>query len=95
MFPVNEKWHSLLLKAVSGIPHVKAGDSVSWHCDVIHSVAPSRTRRTGATSCSSPPPLTGSSPTDPAEDYEHTWNNRFTPEQLNDTGRGVQVPEPA
>jgi Protein of unknown function (DUF1479) len=40
VFPANEKWHSLLLEALSGIPDVKAGDSVWWHCDMIHSVAP-------------------------------------------------------
>ena len=39
-FPVNAKWHSWLLEALSGIPDVKAGDSVWWHCDMIHSVAP-------------------------------------------------------
>ena len=27
-------------EAVAGIPDVKAGDSVWWHCDMIHSVAP-------------------------------------------------------
>jgi hypothetical protein len=40
VFPAGEKWHSLLLRAVSGIPDVQAGDSVWWHCDMIHSVAP-------------------------------------------------------
>jgi len=40
VFPVLERWHSLLLRAVSGIPDVRAGDSVWWHCDLIHSVAP-------------------------------------------------------
>ncbi len=39
-FPVSAKWHSLLLEALTGIPDVKAGDSVWWHCDMIHSVAP-------------------------------------------------------
>jgi hypothetical protein len=39
-FPVGERWHSLLLQALSGIPDVRAGDSVWWHCDVIHAVAP-------------------------------------------------------
>ena len=39
-FPANETWHPLLLEALSGIPDVKAGDSVWWHCDMIHSVAP-------------------------------------------------------
>ena len=40
VFPASEQWHSLLLRAVSGIPDVRAGDSVWWHCDMIHSVAP-------------------------------------------------------
>src|SRR3954464_7565160 len=40
---------------------------------------------------------TGSSPTDfPAEHYERDWPNRFTPGQLNDTGRrGLGLPCPA
>jgi hypothetical protein len=40
VFPATEKWHPLLMKALSGIPDVRAGDSVWWHCDMIHSVAP-------------------------------------------------------
>jgi hypothetical protein len=40
VFPANEKWHPLLMEALSGIPDVRAGDSVWWHCDMIHSVAP-------------------------------------------------------
>ncbi|NUQ32452.1 MAG: DUF1479 domain-containing protein [Dermatophilaceae bacterium] len=40
VFPASEKWHPLLLEALSGIPDVRAGDSVWWHCDMIHSVAP-------------------------------------------------------
>jgi hypothetical protein len=39
-FPANEKYHAPLLPALSGIPDVRAGDSVWWHCDMIHSVAP-------------------------------------------------------
>src|SRR4029453_13296727 len=39
-FPPLGRWHALLLRAVSGIPDVRAGDSVWWHCDMIHSVAP-------------------------------------------------------
>ncbi|MCW2803257.1 MAG: hypothetical protein QOF52_2332 [Propionibacteriaceae bacterium] len=39
-FPANQKWHSILMEAVSSIPSVKPGDSVWWHCDMIHSVAP-------------------------------------------------------
>ncbi|KAB8149766.1 DUF1479 domain-containing protein [Raoultella ornithinolytica] len=40
VLPVSEKWHPLLIKALSSIPALNAGDSVWWHCDVIHSVAP-------------------------------------------------------
>ena len=39
-FPVSERWHSVLLPAISAIPSVQPGDSVWWHCDMIHSVAP-------------------------------------------------------
>ena len=39
-FPVNDTWHSFLLPALTAIPDVAAGDSVWWHCDLIHSVAP-------------------------------------------------------
>jgi hypothetical protein len=40
VYPVNETWHPLLTRAFAGIPDVQAGDSVWWHCDVIHGVAP-------------------------------------------------------
>jgi len=40
VLPVSEKWHPLLIKALTSIPALEAGDSVWWHCDVIHSVAP-------------------------------------------------------
>jgi len=40
VFPASTTWHPLLMEAVSGIPDVQAGDSVWWHCDLIHSVAP-------------------------------------------------------
>jgi hypothetical protein len=40
VFPANEKWHPLLMQAVTGIPDVRAGDSVWWHCDMVHGVAP-------------------------------------------------------
>jgi hypothetical protein len=40
VFPASEEWHPLLLQALSGIPDVQAGDSVWWHADLIHSVAP-------------------------------------------------------
>ena len=39
-FPANHKWHGILLRAVSAIPSVQPGDSVWWHSDMIHSVAP-------------------------------------------------------
>jgi hypothetical protein len=39
-FPVNERFHSLLTPALSGIPDVEPGDTVWWHCDLIHGVAP-------------------------------------------------------
>jgi hypothetical protein len=45
VFPANEKWHPLLMEALSGIPDVRAGDSVWWHCDMIHSVAPVRNQQ--------------------------------------------------
>lgn len=40
VLPVNEKWHPHLIKGLSSVPALEAGDSVWWHCDVIHSVAP-------------------------------------------------------
>ena len=40
VLPVTERWHSLLLAASSAIPDVRAGDSVWWHSDMVHSVAP-------------------------------------------------------
>jgi hypothetical protein len=39
-FPVTDQWHPLLRRALTGIPDVRAGDTVWWHCDLIHSVAP-------------------------------------------------------
>jgi hypothetical protein len=40
VYPVSEKWHPLLTRAFGGIPDIRAGDSVWWHCDVVHGVAP-------------------------------------------------------
>ncbi|HHS7808950.1 DUF1479 domain-containing protein [Pseudomonas putida] len=40
VLPVSAQWHPLLIEGLSPIPDVQAGDSVWWHCDVIHSVAP-------------------------------------------------------
>jgi Gig2-like len=45
VFPANDTWHPLLLQALAGIPDVKAGDSVWWHCDMIHSVAPVKSQK--------------------------------------------------
>ena len=38
--PITEKYHSVLLPALSPIPTVEPGDTVWWHGDVIHSVGP-------------------------------------------------------
>ena len=40
VFPALEKWHAPLLEGLSGIPDVGPGDSVWWHSDMIHAVAP-------------------------------------------------------
>jgi hypothetical protein len=45
VFPASETWHPLLMQALSAIPDVRAGDSVWWHCDLVHSVAPVRNQR--------------------------------------------------
>ena len=45
VFPASDRWHPLLMEALSGIPDVQAGDSVWWHCDMIHSVAPVKNQR--------------------------------------------------
>ena len=37
--PITEKYHSILLPALTSIPAVEPGDTVWWHGDVIHSVA--------------------------------------------------------
>jgi hypothetical protein len=39
-FPVSARWHEPLLPALTGLPDIQAGDTVWWHCDMIHSVAP-------------------------------------------------------
>jgi len=105
VFPANETWHALLLQAVSGIPDVKAGDSVWWHADMIHGVDPVTDQKGWGNVMYIPaapwcprneayaPSVreafrTGSSPSDfPAEHYERTWDNRFSFDDLNETGR--------
>jgi hypothetical protein len=36
--PINERWHPLLMPALTPIPAVEPGDTVWWHGDMIHSV---------------------------------------------------------
>ncbi|QHM76472.1 hypothetical protein C7M52_02448 [Mixta theicola] len=40
VLPVSQQWHPHLIAGLCSIPALQAGDSVWWHCDVIHSVAP-------------------------------------------------------
>ena len=105
VFPASEKWHPLLIEALSGIPDVKAGDSVWWHCDMIHSVAPIQDQQGWGNVMYIPAApwcernaayaetvreafATGSSPSDfPEEHYEREWTDRFTVDELNETGR--------
>ncbi len=35
---VNEQYHSPLIKALSSIPVMEPGDTIFWHCDVVHAV---------------------------------------------------------
>lgn len=42
VFPASSTWHPDLVNEAVGIPDLRAGDSVWWHCDMIHSVAPVR-----------------------------------------------------
>ena len=42
--PIGERWHSVLLPALSPIPAVEPGDTVWWHSDVIHCVADDTTK---------------------------------------------------
>ncbi|MFI5959082.1 DUF1479 domain-containing protein [Cryptosporangium sp. NPDC051539] len=105
VFPAGSRWHPLLIEALTGIPDVAAGDSVWWHCDMIHSVAPvedqvgwgnvmyipaapwcPRNERYAASVREAF--VTGSSPSDfPEEHYERTWPNRYSVDDLNETGR--------
>lgn len=105
VLPVSEKWHPLLIEALTSIPALEAGDSVWWHCDVIHSVAPVDNQQGWGNVMYIPAaPMceknlayakkvkealeTGASPGDfPREDYEKTWQDRFTVNDLNIHGR--------
>jgi translation initiation factor 1 (eIF-1/SUI1) len=35
---INPQYHSLLIEALSSIPLMEPGDTVFWHCDVVHAV---------------------------------------------------------
>ncbi|SNY76763.1 DUF1479 domain-containing protein [Enterobacter sp. CC120223-11] len=105
VLPVSEKWHPLLIKALSSIPALEPGDSVWWHCDVIHSVAPVTDQQgwgnvmyiPAAPMCEKNLAYAqkvkvalekGASPGDfPREDYEATWEDRFTLDDLNEHGK--------
>ncbi len=105
VLPVSEKWHPLLIEALTSIPALEAGDSVWWHCDVIHSVAPVEDQQGWGNVMYIPAaPMceknlayakkvkaaleTGASPGDfPREDYETTWQDRFTLDDLNIHGK--------
>jgi hypothetical protein len=39
---VTQQWHPLLLRGYTVIPDLQPGDSVWWHCDLIHGVQPVR-----------------------------------------------------
>lgn len=105
VLPVSEKWHPLLIEALTSIPALDAGDSVWWHCDVIHSVAPVENQQGWGNVMYIPAaPMceknlayakkvkealeTGASPGDfPCEDYEKSWQDRFTVNDLNIHGK--------
>ncbi|MBZ6973567.1 DUF1479 domain-containing protein [Klebsiella grimontii] len=105
VLPISEKWHPLLIKALSSIPALNAGDSVWWHCDAIHSVAPVENQQgwgnvmyiPAAPMCEKNLAYAqkvkvalarGASPGDfPREDYEASWEGRFTLDDLNIHGK--------
>lgn len=105
VLPISAQWHPLLIEALTSIPALEAGDSVWWHCDVIHSVAPVTDQQGWGNVMYIPAaPLCeknlayakrvkaalekGASPGDfPREDYETTWADRFTLDDLNEHGR--------
>ncbi|WP_320709110.1 DUF1479 domain-containing protein [Enterobacter sp. 302C9] len=105
VLPVSEKWHPLLIETLTSIPALDAGDSVWWHCDVIHSVEPVENQQGWGNVMYIPAaPMceknlayakkvkealeTGASPGDfPREDYEKSWQDRFTVNDLNIHGK--------
>ena len=105
VLPISAQWHPLLSEALTSIPALEAGDSVWWHCDVIHSVAPVTDQQGWGNVMYIPAaPLCeknlayarrvkaalekGASPGDfPREDYEASWEDRFTLDDLNEHGK--------
>ncbi|HEY2453935.1 MAG TPA: DUF1479 domain-containing protein [Scandinavium sp.] len=105
VLPISEQWHPLLIKALTSIPALEPGDSVWWHCDVIHSVAPVNDQQgwgnvmyiPAAPMCDKNLAYAhnvkvalekGASPGDfPREDYESSWADRFTLNDLNIHGK--------
>jgi hypothetical protein len=105
VLPISEQWHPLLTKALTSIPALEPGDSVWWHCDVIHSVAPVNDQQGWGNVMYIPAaPMcdknlayaqkvkvaleNGASPGDfPREDYESSWEDRFTLNDLNIHGK--------
>jgi len=105
VLPISQQWHPLLMEALTSIPALEAGDSVWWHCDVIHSVAAVDNQQgwgnvmyiPAAPMCEKNLAYArkvktalekGASPGDfPREDYEASWQNRFTLADLNDYGK--------
>ena len=43
--PIDDKWHQVLMPALTPIPAVEPGDTVWWHGDMIHSVGPVRDQK--------------------------------------------------
>ena len=43
--PISERWHPVLMPALTPIPAVEPGDTVWWHGDMIHSVGAVRDQR--------------------------------------------------
>ncbi len=105
VLPVSAQWHPHLINGLCSIPSLQAGDSVWWHCDLIHAVAPVENQRGWGNVMYIPvAPMCekngqyaqrvreaferGASPADfPSEDYEITWQGRFTAGKLNEIGR--------
>ncbi len=40
---IDPHWHAPLLEALTPIPDLDPGDTIWWHCDVVHAVDPEHT----------------------------------------------------